>query len=67
MCTWPITTGTIGVTVQGMKPELPSCSVLRCDRVAGAVVDGSLLCGEHAVEAMQRRKLRANRDLRPES
>jgi hypothetical protein len=49
-----------------MKPELPSCSVLRCDRVAGAVVDGSLLCGEHAVEAMQRRKLRANRDLRPE-
>ena len=45
------------------RPQLPPCSVSGCDRVAGAVVDGALLCGEHAVVAMQRRKIAMKRDV----
>lgn len=36
---------------------LPPCSVDRCKRAAGAIINGELLCGEHAVEVMQNRAL----------
>jgi hypothetical protein len=34
------------------KPQLPPCSVLECPHSAGAVVNGRLLCGAHASEAL---------------
>jgi hypothetical protein len=40
-----------------MKPVLPPCSVRDCKRDAGAIINGALLCGEHAVEEMKKRGL----------
>ena len=39
------------------KPILPPCSVRECELAAGAIVNGVLLCGKHAVEELARRKL----------
>lgn len=36
--------------------ELPGCSQLGCRSAAGAVVDGRLLCGSHASQALSRRR-----------
>jgi len=38
------------------RPVLPLCSVRDCNRAAGAIIDGALLCGEHAVEELERRE-----------
>jgi hypothetical protein len=38
------------------KPELPPCSARDCERVAGAVVEGVLLCPEHGLEALEKRR-----------
>ena len=35
---------------------LPSCSTANCSMAAGAVVDGQLLCGPHASDALRRRR-----------
>ena len=35
-----------------IKPVLPPCSMAGCERAAGAIVNDSLLCGEHAVIAL---------------
>lgn len=40
-----------------MRPVLPPCSVRDCPNAAGAIINGVLLCGEHAVEELERRKL----------
>lgn len=34
------------------KPDLPKCSVKGCTHAAGVIIGGSLLCGEHASEAI---------------
>jgi hypothetical protein len=39
------------------KQDLPPCSVPNCNRAAGAIINGALLCGEHAVEEMERLRL----------
>jgi hypothetical protein len=36
------------------KPVLPPCSVRDCKRAAGAIINGALLCGEHAVGELER-------------
>lgn len=41
--------------VENPVRALPGCSSAGCDRVAGAVVNGALLCGEHASEAQNHR------------
>ena len=41
--------------VENPVRALPGCSSAGCDRVAGAVVNGALLCGEHASEARNHR------------
>lgn len=38
------------------QPELQPCSVAGCPEAAGAIVDGNLLCFDHAAEALQRRR-----------
>ena len=40
------------------KSELPSCSVRDCERVAGAVVEVALLCAEHGLEALEKRRVK---------
>lgn len=35
------------------KPILPACSVRDCKQAAGAIINGALFCGEHAVEVME--------------
>ena len=42
--------------VENPARELPACSVAGCGLVAGAVVDGVLLCGLHASQALLRRR-----------
>jgi hypothetical protein len=44
------------------KPELPPCSVRGCKRAAGAIINGVLLCGEHAVTEFERVRLLRKRD-----
>jgi hypothetical protein len=44
------------------KPDLPPCSVQHCKLAAGAIIDGALLCGQHALEEMQKRGLPRSRD-----
>jgi len=39
------------------KHNLPPCSVRDCERAAGAIISGALLCGEHAVAELKRRRL----------
>lgn len=39
--------------------ELPFCSIRDCENAAGAVIEGALLCGEHANEVFSRRQRRA--------
>ena len=39
-----------------MKKELPQCSVEGCPDVAGIIMNGTLLCGQHANEALERRR-----------
>ena len=34
------------------KPDLPPCSVRDCKQAAGAIINGALLCGEHAVKEL---------------
>ena len=36
------------------KPDLPPCSVRDCKQAAGAIINGALLCGKHAVEELER-------------
>ena len=38
------------------KQELPQCSVPGCESAAGVIMDGTLLCGAHANEALERRR-----------
>ena len=38
-----------------MKKELPQCSVEGCPDAAGIIMNGTLLCGQHANEALERR------------
>ena len=44
--------------VENPVRELACCSVTFCRNAAGAVVDGTLLCGQHASEALRRREAR---------
>jgi hypothetical protein len=46
------------------KPDLPPCSVRDCKRAAGAIINGALLCGEHAMEELEKRKLLRRGDTR---
>lgn len=39
------------------KPDLPPCSIRGCKHAAGAIINGALLCGAHAVEELERRRL----------
>jgi hypothetical protein len=39
------------------KTVLSACSVRGCARAAGAIINGILLCAEHAVEGLHKRKL----------
>ena len=39
-----------------IRPILQPCSVLGCTRAAGVILNGALLCGEHANEALAKRK-----------
>jgi hypothetical protein len=43
------------------KRELPRCSVERCTRRAGAIIGGTLFCGQHALKKMQERSRREAR------
>ena len=43
------------IDVENPVQALPGCSSAGCDRVAGAVVNGALLCGEHASDAQNHR------------
>jgi hypothetical protein len=36
------------------KQELPQCSMEGCFNVAGVIFDGTMLCPEHANEALER-------------
>ena len=45
-----------------MKQELPKCSEPGCLNAAGIIMNGSLLCGEHANEALERRRAELRRD-----
>jgi len=38
------------------KQQLPTCSIEGCLNSAGINFDGILLCGEHANEALERRR-----------
>ena len=38
------------------KQELPQCSVQGCVSAAGIIMNGDLLCGAHANEALERRR-----------
>ena len=38
------------------RQELPQCSMDGCFNAAGVIFDGALLCGEHANEALERRR-----------
>jgi len=42
------------------KPVLPSCSARDCKSAAGAIINGTLLCTQHAVEKMERLRLLRN-------
>jgi len=44
------------------KPDLPPCSVWHCKRAAGAIINGSLLCGEHAVEDLEKLRMLPRND-----
>lgn len=35
------------------KPQLPECSAPNCRRLAGAIIAGKLLCGEHAIATLK--------------
>jgi len=39
-----------------VKQELPKCSKPDCLKAAGIIMNGDLLCGEHASEALERRR-----------
>jgi hypothetical protein len=39
-----------------MKKELPQCSIEGCLDAAGMIMNGTLLCGQHANEALERRR-----------
>lgn len=43
------------IDVENPARELPNCSRVRCERAAGAIVNGDLFCGEHASEALRDR------------
>ena len=45
-----------------VKQELPKCSEPGCLHAAGIIMNGSLLCGEHANEALERRRAELRRD-----
>lgn len=38
------------------RRELPPCSVRDCERLAGTLVDGALLCPEHGLQALEKRR-----------
>jgi hypothetical protein len=38
------------------KQQLPQCSMEDCFNAAGVILNGTLLCGEHANEALERRR-----------
>ena len=44
---------------------LPPCSISDCANAAGAIVEGELLCGAHASEAMKRRLAPSGPQLSP--
>ena len=37
-----------------IKPVLPPCSMAGCERAAGAIINETLLCGEHAVIELEK-------------
>jgi len=39
------------------KAELPPCSVRDCKQAAGAIINGALLCAEHALEEFRELRL----------
>ena len=45
-----------------VKQELPKCSEPTCLNAAGIIMNGSLLCGEHANEALERRRAEMRRN-----
>ena len=44
-----------------MKKELPHCSVEGCMDAAGIIMNGTLLCGQHVTEALERRRVSLER------
>ena len=44
------------------KVPLPGCSLADCQRVAGVVLDGVLLCPEHASERWKNRNAELKQD-----
>jgi len=42
------------------EKQLPSCSVSDCENVAGVVIDGELLCYEHASLVLDERRRAAD-------
>ena len=49
-----------GTDVENPSRELPQCSVEGCPNAAGAVMDGALLCGLHASQALLHRRAPRN-------
>ena len=43
------------------KQELPKCSEPGCLNAAGIIMNGCLLCGDHANEALERRRAELQR------
>ena len=41
-----------------IRPVLPPCSVRDCTSAAGVILNGALLCGEHAKAALDEQKRR---------
>ena len=48
--------GTPPLDIEKPARELPACSVSGCGNAAGAVVDGALVCGLHASQALLHRR-----------
>jgi hypothetical protein len=38
------------------KHDLPPCSVKGCNRAAGVIMNGAMLCPKHASEALEARR-----------
>jgi hypothetical protein len=46
----------MSVPYKAAYPELPPCSIGDCENAAAAVIDSKLLCAEHAIGELERRR-----------